>query len=149
MQNSIQRISSNWTLGLKVFFPTFWFVFYGAIVLALFVTPSAQLQIFGEMNFKMAVLIFYVSGSIVIYFTLMRLKRVEFDHDFLYVSNFFITLRIPWHNVKKHHERKILWLHLGSFSFHEPTRFGKQITFIESRSLMKEFRVHAEALLNN
>jgi hypothetical protein len=149
MPNSIQRISSNWTLGLKIFFPTFWFVFYGAIVLALFVAPDIQLQIFDQSGFKMAVLIFYVSGSVVIYFTLLPLKRVEFDDHFLYVSNFFTTIRIPWHNVKMLKDRKLLFLHIGTFSFHSPTRFGKNITFIESRFLIKEFHLRAQELLDN
>ncbi len=147
MQNSIQRISSNWTLGLKVFLPTFWFVFYGAIVLAFFVAPNGQLQVFGQANLKIAMLIFYLSGSIVIYFTLIPLKRVEFDDHFLYVSNFFTTIRIPWHNVKHLRDRKLLFLHIGTFTFKSPTRFGKQVTFIESRSLIKEFHLRAEDLL--
>jgi hypothetical protein len=148
MQQPIQRISSNWTLGLKVFFPTFWFVFYGAIVLALFVAPDVQLQLFGQTNLKIAMLIFYISGSIVIYFTIIPLKRVEFDDHFLYVSNFFTTLRIPWHNVKHLKDRKLLFLHIGTFTFESPTRFGKQINFIESRSLIKEFHARSHDLLD-
>jgi hypothetical protein len=96
----------------------------------------------------MAVLIFYISGSVVLYFTLIPLKRVEFDEEFLYVSNYFTTLRIPWHNVKGLQEKKFLFVHTGTFTFKEPVRFGKSITFIQSRSLMDEFHLQSETLLS-
>ncbi len=144
----IQRISSNWTLTLKVFIPTFWFVFYGAIVLTFFVAPANQLQIFADESIKLAVLIFYISGSVVIYFTLIPLKRVEFDEKFLYVSNYFTTLRIPWHNVKLLREKKFLFVHTGTITFKKPVQFGKSIIFIPSRSLMAEFHLRSESLLH-
>ena len=88
----VQRISSNWTLFLKIFLPTFWFVFYGAIVIALFVASENQMAI--SMSMKIGVLVFYLSGSLVLYYTFMDLKRVEYDKDFLYVTNYFKTVRV-------------------------------------------------------
>lgn len=137
---SIQRISSNWTLLLKVFIPTFWFVFYGAILVALFVSPLAEISANNQMAIKYGVLIFYLSGSAVLYFTVMNLKRVEYDKDYLYISNYFKTSRIPWHNVERLSEKKILFLHYGKFRFKEPISFGKNISFIASRSLIKLFK---------
>ncbi|NBC04074.1 MAG: hypothetical protein GVY20_10255 [Bacteroidetes bacterium] len=147
MNTSIQRISSNWTLGLKIFFPTFWFIFYGAIVIAIYTATDTQLQVFDESGFKLGVLIFYISGSVIIYFTLISLKRVEFDEHFLYVSNFFSTRRIPWHNVKAFRQRSFFLFQTGSFSFNEPIQFGKEITFIQSRTLIKEFLKQSEELI--
>lgn len=134
----IQRISSNWTLFLKIFLPTFWFVFYGAVVIAIFVMPSNQMNL--SMAMKYGILIFYVSGSIVIYFSLLELKRVEYDQDFLYVTNYFKTVRVPWHNVEKMKERNFLLVKVGVFRFKNAITFGKQIVFVESPSLIKDFR---------
>lgn len=144
MQN-IERISSNWTLFLKVFVPTFWFVFYGAIVIALFVMPSGQINIFPGM--KIAILIFYISGSVVVYYTLLNLKRVEFDEDFLYITNYFKTVRVPWHNIKSMKEKNIAVTKVGTFHFESPITFGRQIHFVESRSLIRQFKeAHPELL---
>lgn len=134
----IQRISSNWTLFLKIFLPTFWFVFYGAVVIAIFVMPSNQMNL--SMAMKYGILVFYVSGSIVIYFSLLELKRVEYDQDFLYVTNYFKTVRVPWHNVDKMNERNFLLAKVGVFRFKNAITFGKQIVFVESPSLIKGFK---------
>lgn len=134
----IQRISSNWTLFLKVFLPTFWFVFYGAVVIAIFVMPSNQMNL--SIAMKYGILIFYVSGSIVIYFSLLELKRVEYDQDFLYITNYFKTIRVPWHNVEKMKERNFLLVKAGVFRFKNAITFGKQIVFVESPSLIKDFK---------
>jgi len=137
---TIQRISSNWTLLLKVFIPTFWFVFYGAILIALFVSPLSEIAANNKTAVKFGVLIFYLSGSVVLYFTVMNLKRVEYDRDFLYISNYFKTIRIPWHNVERIKEQRFLFIHFCKFRFKEPVSFGKSISFIASRSLLKLFK---------
>ena len=141
----IQRISSNWTLFLKIFFPTFWFVFYGAVVIAIFAMPQQQMSL--SASLKYGVLIFYLSGSLVIYFTLLNLKRVEYDKDFLYVTNYFKTVRVPWPNVETLQEKRILFVRVGYFKFKNAITFGKWISFVESRSLMRHFKAaHPEKL---
>jgi hypothetical protein len=139
----IQRISSNLTLFLKIFIPTFWFVFYGAIVIASFLSPA----IATNAGLKYGILVFYLSGSVVIYFTLLNLKRVEYDDHFLYVTNYFKTVRIPWHNVKGFKEKKILFIPLGSFTFNTSITFGKRIHFLESPSLIKLFKEEHQEML--
>lgn len=134
-----QRISSNWTLFLKLFLPTFWFVFYGAVVIAIFASQTSGGSTMASSGLQWAALVFYVSGSVVLYYTLMPLKRVEFDEHFLYVSNYFKTVRIPWHNVEELAAKKRWVVLLGKVVFKEPVTFGKRVQFVASSSLFKEY----------
>lgn len=131
----MHRLSSNATLLLKFFIPVFWIVLFGAITL---VALSYQYDNVGgtpAIYFKAGMVFFYVTGVLLFAFTLLRLKRVEADGDFLYVTNYFKTARYPFHNVAHLRLSRFLFLQLATVHLHESGIFGKRLFFLASRHL--------------
>ncbi len=135
----MQRISTNLTLFLKFFVPVFWIVFFGSVTVAALLY---DFEYFGDMparQFRLGVLAFYLSGLALLAFTLMRLKRVEADAHFFYVTNYFKTARYPFESIDKAVESRLVFFHIISLHFSQPGIFGKRATFIASNQRLRDF----------
>ncbi|MBX2817310.1 MAG: hypothetical protein KTR24_14980 [Saprospiraceae bacterium] len=135
----LRRISSSATLGLKLFLPTFWIVFFGAMTIALLFAGSSRAPILGSLTFKLGVLGFFLLGVLLLYFTVIQLKRVELDHEYVYVTNFFKSYRYPLHQIERLVDGDYTLFHLGHFYLKTPGSFGKKITFLQSRQKFVAF----------
>ena len=141
----MERISSNWTLFYKLFLPTFWIAFFGAVMVASLLTPYAYVGDFPRRSFQMGVIFIFVSGTAALVFTLMRLKRVELGGDFVYVTNYFAHVRYSYGSIEKLEVGWFLWLNPATLHLREPGKFGKRITFILLPGRLREFlRSHPE-----
>lgn len=133
------RISSNATLFLRFFVPIFWIVFFGALTTALLFYPNAYVGNTPLDPLRWIVLAIFMTGVAVLYLTLMRLKRVELDKDFVYVTNYFKNVRYPYHNVEALETSDFLFIHLGMIKLQQPGRFGRRIPFVLSTHLLNLF----------
>ncbi len=143
----MQRLSSNSTLLLKVFFPTFWSIFFGALALAFLFADYAGPVYLHSFGFKVGVLAFYVSGLAAIYFTIWRLKRVEIDEHFMYVTDYFKTARYPFHNVDEIKSSSFPFARLGRITLGEPGIFGKRQYFIHNKETFERVILNHPELL--
>lgn len=135
----MRRISSSATLGLKIFFPTFWIVFFGSFTIAVLISGIGKSSLIGSWMFKGGVFLFFMLGVAILYFTVLQLKRVEIDHEFVYVTNFFKTFRYPFHNVEKIVENNYVLFYSGAIHLKEGGHFGKKLVFIQSRQKFEDF----------
>lgn len=147
----MQRVSTSATLFLKFFIPTFWIVFFGATAVALFLSPQASFGRIPMGAMRIGIVVFFLLGTFALYWALMRLKRVELDPDFVYVTNYFKTFRYPYHNVEKMEESDYLFFRSMHIYFKEQGTFGKKVTFVVSQKrlddFLKEYPEVAEQLL--
>ena len=127
------RISSNATLGLKIFIPTVWVVFFGAFTLAFLLGIGDSGPVLGSWLFKIAWTLgfFLVLGTI--WLTLWKLRRVEVDTDFVYITDYFKTARYPFHNIEKVSSQSLGIFQLGVITYKVPGIFGKKSYFIQHR----------------
>jgi hypothetical protein len=134
----MQRISSNATLLLKIFFPTFWIVFFGVFTIAVWVM---DFRVGGLPHgaFKLGWTLFFTICTTVFYFTVFQLKRVELDDLYVYASNYVKTYRYPYHNVEKMTERNMGLFHLMNIHLKVPGKFGKRITFLLDEAMLTDF----------
>ena len=139
----MQRVSSNLTLFFKIFIPIFWSVFFGAMLLAFFMNKEEFS--FNTANFRIGAIVFYISGLVMYYLMLFRLKRVEFDAEFAYVSNYFKTFRYPWHNIIGIQETSFILFIICTMELKEGGHFGEKIVFIASRRHYREYMDGREA----
>jgi hypothetical protein len=126
----MHHISSNTTLFLRIFAPTFWMVFFGIFALSTFFMDVAY---FGEIPaflFRIGAMAFFLLGGVVLYFTLMRLKRVEASCEHLYVSNYFKTVRYTWESVESIRQRELAGIKLFTIRLAGAGRFGSRIHFL-------------------
>jgi hypothetical protein len=135
----MQRLSSNTTLLLKFFIPVFWIVLFGASTLAALLYQYDYVGNTPAIYFKLGMLFFYITGLLLFAFTLLRLKRVEADSHFFYVTNYFKAARYPFHNIERITVSRFLLVSVATIYFAEPGIFGKQCFFVPSHRLLQAY----------
>jgi len=129
----MHRISSNLTLVLKVFIPTFWTVLFGAFTLAFLFGHGEGPHFLKSLGFRLAWLGVYMFIVFLFFVTIWKLKRVELDDLFVYVTDYFKTARYPFHNIVSIQSYKYPFFYLGKIELASPGIFGRNIYFIQSR----------------
>lgn len=124
------RISSASTIILALFIPVFWLVFFGSLSLGLLITAPDDLPFSFNGLLKWIILGFFLIFSTVIYFTLFKLKRVDADHEFVYVSNYFKTVRIPIDQISELTCKSLSFRQLAKMQLNFKGIFGSKIYFI-------------------
>jgi len=137
-----QSISSGWTLFLKLILPVMWITFFGTFVGYILLSEDGAYMVSGgavtPMVARIVAFLFLFTGALAFYLLFMRLKRVDIDANFLYVTNYFKTRRYPYHNIEKIVHSRILMSNPVTLHFKEAGSFGKKITFLSNKEY-KEF----------
>ena len=133
------RLSSDWTLFYKIFFPNVWIVFFGvAIGIIVFSVRLPFWLLFG-------VVALYAGVVAVLWFSLMRLMRVEGTEEHLFITNYFKTYRYTLDSVRTITGFDALLFKVVVLHFHEKTSFGSRVAFIRRRDVWNEYlRDHPE-----
>ncbi len=132
----IVNVSSNWTLFLKWLLPTFWAACFGTFaVVVVFAFPFDNTGPFRPWMVKLLTVSLYLSSLFVLYLSLMRIKRVDFEDAHFYVSDYFRTYRYTYDSVEKIVLGRGLFFRYATVHFLEPSSFGKKITFLASHRL--------------
>jgi hypothetical protein len=132
------RVSSSWTLLYKVFIPTVWIAFFGSLtIFVVFMDSMGALS--AHIAIKLGVLVFFLIGFAILWFTLMDVKRVELAEDAFFVTNYFKTYRYSYNSLKEVKEKDLLIMYITIFKFTEKTAFGKSIFFIQRRKIWMAF----------
>ena len=135
----MERVSTNLTLFYKFFIPTFWTVFFGVFTIVALTVNIYTGDLISKAMFRIMTVTFFLSGLALLYFTLMRLKRVEMDEHFVYVTDYFKSFRYPYHNIEKIEESDFLFVHIVHIYLKTPGHFGKKITFAASKARYRHF----------
>ncbi len=135
----MRRLSSSATLGLKVFIPTLWIVFFGTLSLAILISGPDKSPLFRNWMFKGGVILFFTLGLLVLYYSLIQLQRVELDHKHLYVSNYIKTYRYTFDSIEKLSVQDLYLFRLGIFTLKTRGALGRRIFFLQSRQKFDDF----------
>lgn len=135
----MKRVSTNFTLLLKIFLPIFWSVFFGAFTIALWLEDHVVTGSLPIEQLRIGMTVFFLIGVLLFYFTVAQLKRVEMDEEYVYATNYFKTARYPWRDVEKIEEKDYLVLSTAHVYLKEKGSLGKKITFIPSQYRFQGF----------
>lgn len=135
----MQRVSTNLTLFYKFFVPIFWTVFFGATTIAALLVKFEAVGDIPAPTFRIGMLLFFLTGIGFLYWAFFRLKRVEMDEQFVYVTNYFKTVRYPFHQIEKIKENDFLISKSVSIILKKKGQFGQRITFVPSRKKYGKF----------
>lgn len=133
------QVSSNITLLLRLLLSTFWLVFFGLFTIAVLLQDTPYFGNIPAFLFKIGIVCFYIAGAILLYFTLLKLKRVEMNGEFIYATNYFQHRRYPWSNVQKIKEKDFGLFSVFVIHLITPGKFGRKIPFIASRKRLTIF----------
>lgn len=134
----MKRVSTNLTLFLRLFFPIFWMIFFGAFTIASWFSKIRFFETTTGNQFRIQLTIFFIIGSIIIYFTLMKLKRVELDEKEFYVTNFFKTAHYDYGNIESVKVNDFFFFKQYAILLKQPGYFGKKIAFIANSKYLKD-----------
>ena len=133
MQTTPSLLSSQPTFLMKMVFPIIWIGLFAVGTLGLFFW-SGSFQGLREQppppELKWFFLVITCAGSVFIWWTCMRLKRVSMDERALYISNFFTEIVVPLHNVAAVTENRWINIHPVTIFFRSDTAFGPRIVFM-------------------
>lgn len=128
------NLSSNLTVILKYFIPLVWTVFFGALCIIFWVTDELSVGGMDLMIFRVGWTLFFLTGTFTAYFTIMRLMRVEFDGQFVYITNYFKVFKYPIDNIEKITVKDYSIFKLVTVNLVSAGYFGKKIILLASRS---------------
>lgn len=144
----MQHVSSSLTLFFKYGFPIGWAVFFGTMTIAFWL--SDDLNVVAGLpigTFRILITLSFLLGLALLYWALMRIKRVEMDDHFFYVTNYFKNVRYPYHQIEKIKEKDYLLFKTIHIYLKQAATFGKKITFISSRDRFDLFlKEHPELI---
>lgn len=126
------RLSSNLTLFFKLFIPTLWLTFFGMILIGVLLIGSDD-PFLSSTVFKIGYAAFYLFFATIIFFTILPLKRVEYQDDLFYATNYFKSIRFNPEAIDR-----ISHINLGILSVYKirlknKSTLGRTITFIAKR----------------
>lgn len=144
----MQHVSSSLTLFLKYAIPTGYIVFFGAMTAAFWLVDSisavAGLPIG---TFRIILTAIFILFVLLLYWSTMRIKRVEMDEHFFYVTNYFKNVRYPYHQIEKIVEKDYWFFRSVHIYLKQAATFGKKITFVASRDRFNDFlKEHPEVV---
>lgn len=132
MGSEPRDLSSAQTVLMKTVFPILWIGAFTVATISLFLSPESWHGSDGppDSGLKWFFLIMTIVGTVFIWRTGMRLKRVRMDGKALYLSNFSNEIIVPLVNVAEVTENRWLNMHPVTIHFHSETEFGSQVTFM-------------------
>jgi len=135
----MQHVSTSWTLILKIVIPTLWLAFFGGFALAITFSDMDYFGGYPISYFRAGYAVFFVSGFLMLYWLVLRLKRVEMDKEFVYASNFIKNYRYPYSNVRKIEIRNYGLFRTVRVYLRDAGKFGSRFAFIANRERFYTF----------
>lgn len=132
------RLSSNMTLFMAIVLPTLYISFFGLFVLVLFVSDNAVIPRTGP--FRWIVLGVFLLFVALIYLTIMRLRRVEYQDGKLFVTNYLKSFRYPIEDVEDILDYNFGLFRLGKIRLKQKGSFGRNIYFLLKTANWNTFR---------
>jgi hypothetical protein len=135
----MRQLSSNWTMAFGIFFPTLWLAFFGTFLIAIVLTDKDAVGTWSINSLRFGLAAFVGIFVFIFWKTLFRLKRIDADNEFVYVTNFFKAVRYPHADVEKIEVDKGLIFTFGTVVLRGEGRFGKRLLFLCSRRRLEVF----------
>jgi hypothetical protein len=135
----MERISSNSTLFFKIFFPSFWVVFFGAFTIAILFNPIPLFMGWTQLTTRIIFVVLYLIGVVVIYFTIFQLKRVELSTRQLYLTNYVKHYRYALEDIEQIQVHNYYLFSIGTLRLKSRGAFGREVRFMADRYRIKNF----------
>lgn len=132
------RLSSNFTLLLRIALPCVYASFFGLLVIAVFF-GGADMPLLSNPVFQFGLLAVYLLFLCLIYFTLLRLRRVEYMADQLYVSSYLKNIRYSLDDISSLAEYDLGFTLLVKVKLRAKGVWGKSFYFLAKRVNYRSF----------
>ena len=134
-----KQLSSSLTLFWAVAVPTMWLAFFGIFTIAIYSASRPYYGFVSASVLRILIPILLIGGLALLYFTIMRFKRIDIDGEYIYATNYIKTYRYPWHNVKHIKTKKGIFFNKGIISLKAGGNFGESMPYLLSNRRWREF----------
>ena len=134
-----QLVSSSTTILLKFALPICWITFFGLFTGALWLKDIGPVMGLPLPAFRALFSLFFAFGVWLLYWMVMRLKRIEIDSQFIYVTNYFKNFRYPFHNIDRLVVKDYYFFKSIIIHFKTAGHFGEKVTFLPGRTNFDDF----------
>ncbi len=134
-----RQLSSSWTLGFRIFLPTFWIAFFGVFFMATLLTDKDQIGQMSMNGLRWGLLVFIIVFVLFFWKTVLRLKRVDADKEHIYVTNYFKNVGYRHQYIEKIELSKGIIFNYGTLILKDKGAFGDRILFLASRKRIEVF----------
>ena len=128
------HVSTSASLFLKLVFPTVWMVFFTTLLIGSLFSDYDFFGPFPARTFQLGLALFILIGASILYWMVLRLKRVDMDKESFYVTNYFKSYRYTYDSLENIKERDYTLILVVDLLLKEPGSFGKKMTFVASRN---------------
>lgn len=132
-------LSSNWTLAFRLFLPTLWLSFFGAFLVATIFTNKNAVGEISINGLRVGLFLFVFVFGFIFWQTLFKLKRIDADSEYLYVTNYLKNVRYPHADIAKIELSKGTFLNFGVLVLKGKGIWGDRLRFIASRKRIELF----------
>ncbi len=142
----MHKLTSNFTIFWKIFFPVLFLTIMYLFGFVMLFTDNDAFFLFSNTYAKIGYWTVMIVICLIFYFTILNIKRVEFDEDHFYISNYFKTIKIPKEGIT---QIKIRTLPIFSrMKLVNKGTFGQTITFIPDRVGVEALKTNHKDLMS-
>lgn len=136
---SSERYSSNFTLFYRIFFPVFWFIFFGACTVLFFIIPmwNDEIKVYGLSKYIYLILFFV--GLIFYFLFAGRQLRIDADEEYIYATNYIKTVRIPHMLIEQVSFTDLYVIRLAKIRLTQKGHFGRTLRLIERENQFERY----------
>lgn len=133
------NIASSATVFLKYFLPTIWIVFFGTLLMVFLFAKQLKIGSMSPMTFKIVYSVFFFGMIALMYFTIFKLKRVEIDEKYLYITNYLKIYRYSFDAIESITKKDYGYWLFYTIELKQAGYFGKKSKFLANRSKITTF----------
>ncbi|MGB7624720.1 MAG: hypothetical protein WBN92_20430 [Terriglobia bacterium] len=137
----MRDLSSKWTWFYKFALPALWIGGFASITLSMLIAPDSW-GAGDSRELGWVFLVITVFGTVLFYWSCMRLKRVHLRGDVLLISNFETEIEVPLRDVERISGSLLVNPELMWLRFHRSTEFGTKVVFMPPFRFFHGFTRH-------
>lgn len=139
------RVSSGWTLLLKIFVPVFYSVFMLTWMIATIRAGDEVSPVFETWIYKIGIVVVFSITLLILRLTVWRLYRMDVSTDHIYITNYFKTFRYSLDSIESIHPESILWFHFLKIKLKEKGSMGDAFTVLIEANVWEQWIMSNES----
>jgi hypothetical protein len=134
-----RQLSTSWTLALRIFLPTLWIAFFGTFLVAVTFSDKGHIGTLPVSYLRLGLMVFIAIFAFVFWKTLLKLRRIDADKEYVYVTDYFKNRRYPHADVEKIEFSSGFLFKYATLVLKGSGFFGNRIMFLASTKRLELF----------
>ncbi len=139
------RVSSGWTLLLKIFVPVFYSVFMLAWMIATLRAGDEVSPVFTTAFYKIGIIAAFILTVLILRLTVWKLYRMDVSTEHIYITNYFKTFRYSLESVESIKHESILSFNFLKIKLKEKGSLGDSFTVLIESNVWEQWLMSNES----